>query len=150
MSTGIVVKSLPFLHFSASLSLMTCIQVPWLQQIASCGKKSPRPPVYESLDWTSPNALWWNIALGNKPQVEIVTAFSILAEEKFGRLDSYLHFHGQNLISRTRGSSGQFQQKTMKILQRNVWYISKIICDTACRAIYLNTKLRLRLKDWLI
>ena len=28
--------------------------------------------------------------------------------------------------------------------------ISKIICDTASRAIYLNTRLRLRLKGWLI
>ena len=92
MSTSIVVKISPFLHLSASLSLMTCIQVPWLQQIASGGNKSPRPPVYESLDWTAPNVLWWNIALGKKPQVEIVTAFSSLAKEKFGRLDSYFHF----------------------------------------------------------
>ena len=57
MSTGIVVKMSPFLHLSASLSHMTYIQVPWLQQIASCGKKSPRPPVSESLDWTALNAL---------------------------------------------------------------------------------------------
>ena len=92
MSTSIVLKISPFLHLSASLSLMTCIQVPWLQQIASGGNESPRPPVYESLDWTAPNALWWNIALGKKPQVEIVTAFSSIAEEKFGRLDSYLRF----------------------------------------------------------
>ena len=32
------------------------------------------------------------ILRGKKPQVEIVTAFSSIAEEKFGRLDSYLHF----------------------------------------------------------
>ena len=68
---------------------MTCIQVPWLQQIASGGNKSPRPPVYESLDWTAPNVLWWNIALGKKPQVEIVTAFSSIVLKKSENSENY-------------------------------------------------------------
>ena len=54
------------------------------------------------------------------------------------------HFHGQNLISRMHGSSGHNENFTKKC------GISKIICDTACRAIYLNTRTRLILKGWLI
>ena len=45
-----------FVQFSQFVSLMAYVQVPWLQQIASCGKKSPRPPVHESLNKTAPNA----------------------------------------------------------------------------------------------
>ena len=56
--------------------------------------------------------------------------------------------NGQNLISCARGSDGHLE----KILTGNnenftkKCGISKIICDTASRAIYLNTRLRLRLK----
>ena len=58
------------------------------------------------------------------------------------------HFHGQNLISRMHGSSGHLE----KIATENnenftkKCGISKIICDTACHAIYLNTRTRLILK----
>ena len=60
--------------------------------------------------------------------------------------------HGQNLISRTRGSSGHLEkiptEKNENFTKK--YGLSKIICDTASRAIYLNTRLRLRLKGWLI
>ena len=60
--------------------------------------------------------------------------------------------HGQNLISRTHGSSGHLE-KIPKENNENFTKkcgMSKIICDTASRAIYLSTRLRLRLKGWLI
>ena len=55
--------------------------------------------------------------------------------------------HSQNLISRTRGSSGHFEKiptESNKHFTKKCG-ISKVICDTTSRAIYLDTRLRLRL-----
>ena len=69
-----------------------------------------------------------------------------------GRWEHKTMTHGQNLISRTRGSSGHLEKIPTENNENftKKGGISKIICDTACRAIYLNTRTRLRLKGWLI
>ena len=53
-----------------------------------------------------------------------------------------------NLILRTLGSSGHLEKIPTENNENftEKCGISKIICDTACRAIYLNTRTRLILK----
>ena len=50
--------------------------------------------------------------------------------------------NSQNLISRTRGSSGHSEKIPTENNENftKKCGLSKIICDTTCRAIYLNTK----------
>ena len=63
-----------------------------------------------------------------------------------------LCLHGQNLISRTRGSGGHLEKIPTENNEKftKKCGISKIICDTAYRAIYLNTRTPLIMKGWLI
>ena len=47
-------NELAFFYISQLLSLMTCVQVNWLQQIASCGKKHEEP---HAVKFLSPNLI---------------------------------------------------------------------------------------------
>ena len=62
-------------------------------------------------------------------------------------LITFYFFHGHSILG-TRGSSGHLEKITT-VNNGNFTKkcgISKIICDTACRVIYLNTRKRLILK----
>ena len=80
-------------------------------------------------------------------------ANSFFWDRPIARNRRFWSLHGQNLISRTRGTSGHLEKFPTVLNKGNFTTkcgINKIICNTACCAMYLETSSRLRLKGWLI
>ena len=93
--------------------------------------------------FSSDETLTYTVSVYGKGKLAVRVALDtgklpLTREKRVGYRVEWLH--GQNLISRTRGSSEHNENFIKKC------GISKIICDTACRAIYLNTRTRLILK----
>ena len=123
------------------------------RKFASTGKKSPCVrTLTELFPKIQADACSW---LGTKNALYYCAqwANSFFWVRPIARNRRFWSLHGQNLISRTRGTSGHLEKFPTVLNKGNFTTkcgINKIICNTACCAMYLETSTRLRLKGWLI